>query len=235
MEARCALALLWDAPHRPPLPKPDPSEAEEAAHVLLPLTGAGVGAALPAPEVPGLCGEGGAGQGLAHDRRTGQNVVPEPTHQVAAPDGGGARGRAAPRGPAAPAPAAGRVATAAAAAAAPGPSLPAQLVALRAAEPAALGRGQQSGFSVRARLGGVSDARPIGVERRARSGGARGCLRPWSSGSRAREEWQALRLSSRAPPPPAGSQASVAQMHGQLRGGLSRHFSLHCRYAAAGT
>ncbi|KAI2523992.1 T cell leukemia homeobox 2 [Homo sapiens] len=235
MEARCALALLWDAPHRPPLPKPDPSEAEEAAHVLLPLTGAGVGAALPAPEVPGLCGEGGAGQGLAHDRRTGQNVVPEPTHQVAAPDGGGARGRAAPRGPAAPASAAGRVATAAAAAAAPGPSLPAQLVALRAAEPAALGRGQQSGFSVRARLGGVSDARPIGVERRARSGGARGCLRPWSSGSRAREERQALRLSSRAPPPPAGSQASVAQMHGQLRGGLSRHFSLHCRYALAGT
>uniref|UniRef100_F7H749 Uncharacterized protein n=1 Tax=Callithrix jacchus TaxID=9483 RepID=F7H749_CALJA len=233
MEARRALALLRDAPHRPPLPKQDPSEAKEAAHVLLPLTGVGAGAALPAPEVPGLSGEGGAGQGLAHDRRAGQNVVPEPTHQVAAPDRGRARG-AAPRRPAAPAPAAGRAATAAAAAAAPGPPLPAQLVALRAAEPTALGRGQQSGFRVWARLSGVSDARPIGVERRARNGGARSCLCPWSGGSRVREERQSLRLSSRVPPPPAGSQASFAWMHSQLRGG-SRHFSLQGRYAAAGT
>uniref|UniRef100_A0A2K5F8F7 T cell leukemia homeobox 2 n=1 Tax=Aotus nancymaae TaxID=37293 RepID=A0A2K5F8F7_AOTNA len=215
-----ALALLGDAPHRPPLPKQDPSEAEEAAHVLLPLAGAGAGAALPAPEVPGLGGEGGVGQGLAHDRRAGQNMVPEPTHQVAV-----RRGVAAPRRPAAPAPAAGRAATAAAAAAAPGPPLPAQLVALRAAEPTALGRGQQSGFCVWARLGGLSDARPIGVERRARNGGARSCLCPWSGGSRVRGERQPLRLSSRAPPPLAGSQASVARMHCQLRG----------HYASAGT
>lgn len=77
------LALLRDAPHRPPLPKPDPSEAEEAAHVLLPFAGAGAGAALPAPEVLGLGREGSAGQGPAHDRRTGQDLVPEPAHQVA--------------------------------------------------------------------------------------------------------------------------------------------------------
>ncbi|KAM8931563.1 T-cell leukemia homeobox protein 2 isoform 1-T1 [Lycaon pictus] len=178
------LALLRDTPHRPPLPKPDPPEAEEAAHVLLPLAGAGAGAALPAPEVLGLRREGSAGQGPAHDRRSSQDLVPEPAHQVAAPDGRGARGGAAPRGPAAPAPAAGCPAAASAAAAAPRPALPAQLVALRAAEPAALGRGQQGGFRVRARLGGVSDCCPTGrelfngprrhAERRARDHGARG-------------------------------------------------------------
>uniref|UniRef100_A0A2K6V802 T cell leukemia homeobox 2 n=1 Tax=Saimiri boliviensis boliviensis TaxID=39432 RepID=A0A2K6V802_SAIBB len=221
MEARRALALLGDAPHRPSLPKQDPSEAEEAAHVLLPLAGAGAGAALPAPEVPGLGGEGGAGQGLAHDRRAGQNVVPEPTHQVAVRSGVGEGGRVSPG----LAPDGGRARGRAATAAAAGPPLPAQLVALRAAEPTALGRGQQSGFRVWARLGGVSDARPIGGERRALNGGARSCLCPWSGGSQVREERQPLRLSSRAPPPPAGSQASVARMHCQLRG----------RYAAAGT
>lgn len=215
-----ALALLRDAPHRPPLPKPDPPEAEEAAHILLPLAGAGTGAPLPAPEVPGFGRESGAGQGPAHDRRTGQDVVPESAHKVAvrrgvaraggakwrcgagrkraglpdpasplaqAPNGGRARGGEAPRGPVAPAPAAGRAAAAAAAAAAPGPALPAQLVALRAAEPAALGRGQQGGFRVRARLGGVSGACPTGralfsgprrlVEHRAQDLGGRGCPR----------------------------------------------------------
>lgn len=101
-----------------------------------------------------------------------------------APDGRGARGRAAPCGPTASAPPAGRTTAAATAAAAPGPALPAQLVALRAAEPAALGRGQQGGFRVRARLSGVSDACPTGralfsglrrrVEPRARGLGAHG-------------------------------------------------------------
>lgn len=123
-----------------------------------------------------------------------------------APDGGGTRGGAAPRGPAAPAPAAGRTTAAAAAAAAPRPALPAQLVALRAAEPAALGRGQQSGFCVWARLGGVRDPAPPAecfsgprrrVERVAKGCGARGCPH---LGSATREE-PALRLLSRAPRP----------------------------------
>lgn len=120
---------------------------------------------------------------------------------VQAPDGGGARGGAAPRGPTAPAPAAGRAATAAAAAAAPGPALPAQLVPLRAAELAALGRGQQGGFRVRARFGGVSYACPAGRKlfRTEALRGARGpglwVARPpppWSCSSAAREEAPAL-------------------------------------------
>lgn len=93
----CALALLWDTSHRPPLSKPDPPEAQEAAHLLFPLAGAGAGAPLPAPEVPGLGREGGAGQGPAHDGRAGQDLVPESAHQVAVRRGARA-GRVAGKG-----------------------------------------------------------------------------------------------------------------------------------------
>ncbi|CAO2605552.1 T-cell leukemia homeobox protein 2, partial [Lemmus lemmus] len=70
---------------------------QEAAHLLFPLAGAGVGAPLPAPEIPGLGREGGVGQGPAHDRRTGQDLVPESTHQVAVRRGARA-GRVAGKG-----------------------------------------------------------------------------------------------------------------------------------------
>lgn len=259
----CALALLGDTPHRPPLPKPDSPKAEEAAHILLPLASAGAGKALSAPEIPGLRREGRTGQGLAHDRRSGQDVVPEPTYQVAvrqsagaragwgagwarpawltpglppaqAPDGGGARGRAAPRRPPAAAPATGRAPAAAAATAAPGPALPAQLVALRPAEPAALGRGQQSGFRVRARLCRVNHTCLLGralfpdrgATRRHR---AQGC---GTRGRRAHGPAAAGHVRS------TGREAIVeaafatgrflacgAWVRAELRHGLSRHFS----------
>lgn len=68
--------------HRPSVPEPHTAQAQETAHLLHAVADRRAGEALSQTEVPRLCRKGGPRKDPQDDRRSGQDVVPEQTHQM---------------------------------------------------------------------------------------------------------------------------------------------------------
>ncbi|XP_026834807.1 uncharacterized protein LOC6553403 isoform X2 [Drosophila erecta] len=95
-ESETPLSCLSHRPtDRTSLPESHAAEEEKATHILHAHPGGRVGEAVPQAEVSGIRGAGGTGPRTEDDRCPGEDVVPEPTHQVETTDGRGARGGAA--------------------------------------------------------------------------------------------------------------------------------------------
>lgn len=67
---------------RTSLPESHAAKAKKAAHLLHPNPGGRAGKAIPQAKVSSLRRASGSGSGSQNDRCPGEDVVPEPTHQV---------------------------------------------------------------------------------------------------------------------------------------------------------
>lgn len=81
--ASCTLALLSDAPHRPPVPEPDATKEEKASHLLQQSANLRAGETLSPAEVPGVGRARHLGQGPENDRRASQDLVSEQADKMA--------------------------------------------------------------------------------------------------------------------------------------------------------
>lgn len=75
-------AVRRDAADRTPVPEPDATQTEKAAHVLLQGSDLRAGEEIPPAEVPGQCGASGPGEESQNDGRASQDLVSEPQDQV---------------------------------------------------------------------------------------------------------------------------------------------------------
>lgn len=75
-------AVRCYAADRTPVPEPDTPQKEKAADVLLQSSDLWAGEAFPPAEIPGQRRASSPGQESENDRRTGQNLVPEPQDEV---------------------------------------------------------------------------------------------------------------------------------------------------------
>lgn len=78
----CFSDVSDDKADRPPLPKQDAPEEEEAEDVVHQASNSGTGKTVSQTEVPSVSGESGVSEDPEDDRRAGQNVVSEQEDEV---------------------------------------------------------------------------------------------------------------------------------------------------------